>query len=217
MGIHAWLCIHSRSAVRMRRAMAMTVSRPVSVSMIVTMTVLIPMLMRMIVAVAVAELMRMIVAFFMAVHMVAVNTISTMLVSVVMRMRQPLQPGAVSHPQGSGGDQRGRDQLQIRLALRRPPMATKIQAAHGDHPHNRCVRQSRRQAQQDRLSDRAAHGDDEGGHHGFGMPRLQSVQRPQGDGAGDKPPDATVALLQHLGKFIHSPDYKPACKPRVNQ
>ena len=84
MGIHAWLCIRSGGAVRVRRAMAMTVSRPVFVPVIVTMTVLIPML------------MRMIVACFMAVHMVAVDTNSTLVVSmpvvmaVVMGLRQTL-------------------------------------------------------------------------------------------------------------------------------
>ena len=86
VGIHAWLCIRNGSAMRMRRAMSMTVRRPASVIVIVIV----------IVAVAVAELMRMIVAFFMAVHMVAVNTISTMLVSMpvvmamVMGLRQTL-------------------------------------------------------------------------------------------------------------------------------
>ena len=80
MGVHAWLCIRSGSAMRMRRATAMTVRRPASAPMIVTVTVL----------------MRMIVAFFMAVHMVAVDTNRTLVVSmpvvmaVVMGLRQTL-------------------------------------------------------------------------------------------------------------------------------
>ena len=80
VGIHAWLCIRSRSAVRVRRAMRLAVSRPVFAPMIVTMTVLIPML------------MRMIMDFVMAVHMVAVDANSTLVVSmpVVMGLRQTL-------------------------------------------------------------------------------------------------------------------------------
>ena len=67
----------------MRRAMTMTVSRPVSVSVSVIVIVIVIVA----VAVAVAELMRMIVSLVMAVHMAAMKTISTMLVSM---------PGAAS-------------------------------------------------------------------------------------------------------------------------
>ena len=53
-----------------------------------------------------------------------------------MRMGQSLQPSAVGHPKGGGGDQRGRYQLQIGLTVSGVPLAAEIQAAHGDHPHD---------------------------------------------------------------------------------
>ena len=59
---------------------------------------------------------------------------------VRVRMGQSLQPRAVRHPQGGGGDQHGRHQLQIGLALRGVPMPPEIQAAHGDRPNDSGVR-----------------------------------------------------------------------------
>ena len=69
---------------------------------------------------------------------VAVAVRMSMIVRV--RMGQSLQPRAVRHPQGGGGDQHGRHQLQIGLALRGVPLPPEIQAAHGDRPNDSGVR-----------------------------------------------------------------------------
>lgn len=110
-------------------------------------------------------------------------------------------PGAPQHPRGDAEDQHRRSHLEIRLGGFRVPVLAEIHAQQRHRPHHRRVRQRRRQAQQYRLADGAANGDDEGGHHGLGVAGFQPVQRAEQDGAGDEQP--RVALLEQGRKLGH--------------
>ena len=78
-----------------------------------------------------------------------------------------ITPGAPKHPHRKAEDEHGGNDLKIRLDGFRVPLAAEIKRARGEQPDEERMRNRRGQAEQHRLRDRTANGDDEGGHHGF--------------------------------------------------
>ncbi|MDT4850879.1 hypothetical protein FQZ97_850440 [compost metagenome] len=112
-------------------------------------------------------------------------------------------PGAPEHPQCDGHDHHGRGELEIGLDGFAIQVAAQVHAAQGDQPDHGGMRNRRGQAQQDGLFQGAAYGHDEGRHQGLGVPRLEAVQGPQEDGAGEVQPGMGRALLQQFGEAGH--------------
>src|SRR4051812_20402844 len=65
------------------------------------------------------------------------------------------------------------------------------------------MRKRRREPEEHRLQNGAADRDDEGGHHGLGMARLEPVQRAEQDGTGHEKPRVLGAMLEGLGEIGH--------------
>ena len=112
-------------------------------------------------------------------------------------------PGAPKHPQGGGGNQCRRNELQIGFAGLRAPVLAEIKPAHGNGPDHGSVRERSRQAEHHRLHQRTAHRNDESGHNGFGVARLQPMERPQCNSARQKKPGIGSALLEQLCEIVH--------------
>ena len=123
-------------------------------------------------------------------------------VTVSIALAQARVPGAQHHPQGHGDDGECGGDLEIRLAGPDVEAAPEVDATEPDEPHDGGVGQGRRQPEEHRLSKRAAHGDDEGRHHGLGVPGLKTVQGAEQDGTGQEQPG--VALLQQGREILHA-------------
>ena len=122
---------------------------------------------------------------------------------VLLGLGTPFAPGPPHHPQRHGDDDRRRSQLEPRFGGVEVKVAPEVEPGQADHPDDQGVRGGRRQAQQDRLPDRAAHRDDEGRHHGLGVARLQTVQRAQQQGRGNEQPGMPRALREEIGERSH--------------
>lgn len=114
-----------------------------------------------------------------------------------------LAPCGQQHPCGDTEDDHGRGQLEPALRGFDVEELTEVKTGQGDRPDDGRVRQGRRKPEQYRLPDRPAHGDDEGRHHGLGMPRLKTVKRPEKEGRGNEQPGMGRALREQVRKRSH--------------
>jgi hypothetical protein len=112
-------------------------------------------------------------------------------------------PGAERHPQRDGDDDHGGADLEVRLGRRGAPLAAIGEREQGHDPHDRGVGDRRRDRQQCGVPEGAADRDDERRHHRLRVARLEAVERPQQDGAGNEQPRSSGALLHELGEGGH--------------
>ena len=110
---------------------------------------------------------------------------------------------AEKHPRRQREDADRRADLQIRLDTLGVPLIAKVQRTGGENPDDERVRNRRRQPEQHRLPDGSADGDNERGHHGFRVARLQPMQGSEQNGGGNEKPQIRGSVLQGVEKIRH--------------
>ena len=81
------------------------------------------------------------------------------------------------HPKGDSCNRSRRGKHEVGLRLFGDKLVAKLQRDGGQCPNDQGVGQGGAKAKQGRLGDGALHRDDEGGHHGLGMPGFESMKR----------------------------------------
>jgi hypothetical protein len=129
-------------------------------------------------------------------------------IAVIVRMGfGDFAPGAEIHPHGEREDHRGGGEMEVRLGVFRVPLPAVMQGERGQNPDEQRVRDGGGETQQHGLPDGAADGDDEGGHHRFGMPRLQPMQGTEQDGDGDVEPGVSAGEVVGEGSHLYSASF----------
>ena len=129
-----------------------------------------------------------------------------MLVAVIVIVRVfvgDVAARAKEHPDRQRENQNSRDDLKIWLDGFRVPMAAEFQRERGKRPDDERVRKCGAKTEKHGLFDRSAHGDDEGGHHRLGMPRLKAVERAEQHGGRNENPSACRAVLDEFADVLH--------------
>ena len=114
-----------------------------------------------------------------------------------------IQAGSVQHPQAHPHHNQRGGQQQIGLRLLSQDGIPKRERQGRNQPYDDGVRQGGTHSQQRGLARRSFDGDDECGHQGFGVPWLQSVQRADQDGCGNKQPQIGRSVLDQFGDGGH--------------
>jgi hypothetical protein len=111
---------------------------------------------------------------------------------------------APAYPNGDRDDESSGRHLEVRLGGLAVELACVMQAGQRDDPNDKGVGHGCGKPQQHRLCDRAAHRDDEGGHHRLAVARLQPMQCAKENRRWNEQPGVRCALLEKTGKRCHA-------------
>ena len=111
----------------------------------------------------------------MIMRMAVVMMMVVMPVVVIMGGLE-IATGAPEHPEGHAGDEDGGGELEVGLGILDIELAAVMEADRGDDPDKGAVRDGGGKSEENGLRDGSPHRDDEGGHHGLGVSRLQAMQ-----------------------------------------
>lgn len=73
-----------------------------------------------------------------------------------------------------------------------------LESDRGQHPNDEGVGNGRAESEQGGLENSATDGDDEGGHHRFGVTWFEAMEGPENNCDGNVEPDMCRALLEEV-------------------
>jgi len=138
-----------------------------------------------------------VVVVMVVMMVVAVVMMVVIMMVVVFGAEQPEDARRQSY------DEQARDQNEPGLRFVVNQLVAKPQTKSRESPDDDRMAHGRRTAEQRGLGRRAARGDHEGRHHGFGMARLKRVKRAKQDGEGQVEPWTGGARLKGGGYVRH--------------